>query len=276
MLKFATLPCCTEGVFVQILQSYNCTIVEYSKYRSERTTGENKNWRICEVMKKTNKLMGILLAAMLLWASAVTALAYDQVIIQGGLKYGLDGWTGTATVVGTEGSCGKKLTIPDTVTHNGRVYPVTGIGQGAFCNCRQLVSVELPGMLRHIDEHAFSLCINLASMLLPPTLRVIGDCAFYGCSGLQAVWFMPPSHLEHVGDRAFYGCWSLTGIQLPGSVAFVGEEAFGRSANSVTSEELCGNCGYYEWGGDDSSTEGETDDEEDVFYPALEELPESV
>ena len=73
------------------------------------------------------------------------------------------------------------LVIPDSITYNGSSYPVTNIGDYAFCNCQGLTSVVLPN-----------------------TIRFIGPSAFYHCSGMTSIDF--PNSLVRIDHNAFQGC----------------------------------------------------------------------
>lgn len=44
---------------------------------------------------------------------------------------------------------------------------------------------------------------------------------------------------RHIGYRSFIGCSSLTGVVLPESVEYIGEEAFGRCGNLQRVEYNC-------------------------------------
>ena len=52
-----------------------------------------------------------------------------------------------------------KITIPDTVTYNGKTYAVTSIGSSAFRNCTSLTSITIPDAVTSIGSYAFYNCI---------------------------------------------------------------------------------------------------------------------
>ncbi len=89
------------------------------------------------------------------------------------------------------------LTIPSALGG----YPVSGIGEFAFHNCR-----------------------NLESVSLPEGLRWIGLEAFNGCEGLTAVTM--PDSVTHIHYEAFRGCRNLTSVTIPANVVFIDETAF--------------------------------------------------
>jgi hypothetical protein len=51
------------------------------------------------------------------------------------------------------------VTIPETVTYNGKPYAVTSIGGMAFYGCSGLTSITIPNSVTSIGDFAFSGCI---------------------------------------------------------------------------------------------------------------------
>ena len=104
---------------------------------------------------------------------------------------------GGATVVRIQsrafkGSHAESVTIPDTVTHIGRL---------AFFNCTRLRELHLPKSLKFIDDNAFNNCRRLESLSIPDGTL-------------------------HIERRAFYDCRALRKLYIPDSVGFIGEDAF--------------------------------------------------
>ena len=140
------------------------------------------------------------------------------------------------------------VTIPATVTYNGKTYSVTSIGNSAFYQCSSLKSVTIPNSVTSIGDDAFCLCSGLTSIIIPNSVTSIGDHAFSGCSGLTSVTI--PNSVTSISNYAFSGCSGLTSVTIPGSVTSIGGSAFkGCSGltsitipNSVTS---IGNWAFY-------------------------------
>ena len=135
--------------------------------------------------------------------------------------------------------------ILDSVTYDGKQYPVTAIcdealsgtsfteiripetitnlGRGAFRKCKNLIKVVMPQGITEIPEHCFFDCRKLNSITLPENLLRIGEEAFCCCSSLEEINF-PPT-IEEIGIGAFTAC-DLHEITLPASLVTIGDGAF--------------------------------------------------
>lgn len=82
----------------------------------------------------------------------------------------------------------------------------------------------IPEGTTEIIEMAFEDCKNLISVEIPGSVRVINYGAFYGCTGLTSV--IIPEGVEEIWECAFKGCTSLTGVTLPKSIMQVSFDAF--------------------------------------------------
>ena len=90
------------------------------------------------------------------------------------------------------------IEIPDSVTV---------IGEAAFRNCRNLVSVRLPAGLKELPMDAFRDCFLLDGIVLPETLEVIDDFCFQGCRKLSKVTI--PMSVKTIGHDVFMECESI-------------------------------------------------------------------
>eukprot|EP00980_Cylindrotheca_fusiformis_P011611 scaffold2747_cov104-Cylindrotheca_fusiformis.AAC.1 len=100
----------------------------------------------------------------------------------------------------------------------------TKLGKGAFCECRGLVSVELPEGLQVIEEGLFYGCESLRGIAIPSSLTKIGVDAFNECHGLASVEL--PNGLLELGMYSFYKCYSLETLHVPATVSSIGTFAF--------------------------------------------------
>ncbi len=124
------------------------------------------------------------------------------------------------------------VTIPATVTYNGSTYSVTCIDYGAFYECKELASIDIPNSVTTIGTNAFYECRNLKTISIPNSVTTIGDYAFYKCSALTSINI--PNSVTNIGYGAFNGCTALTSIDIPNSVTTIGNYAFS-SCTALTS-----------------------------------------
>ena len=128
---------------------------------------------------------------------------------------------GTATVTDVNLPEGEsELAIPPSLGG----YPVTGIGEAAFCNWEGLLAVAIPDSVTDIGDYAFSHCIALTNLELPDSVTNIGDYVFQDCGALTNVTL--GSSLERIGKYAFYGCHGLVRLAIPASVVSMGSYPF--------------------------------------------------
>ena len=138
------------------------------------------------------KTLAVLVA---LLSTALTAWPYD--VSYDGIYYTLadrsDG-TGIATVVnnGSFNTYSGNLVIPQSITHNDKVYTVTTIGYQALKNSTELTSVSLPNTIEYMSNEAFAGCTSLTTLTIPPSIFSIYNYVFKGCTGLTSITCMRP------------------------------------------------------------------------------------
>ena len=116
------------------------------------------------------------------------------------------------------------ITIPAYVIHEGYKYPVTAIGQEAFYECENLVSVTIPNSVTSIGLAAFASCSGLKSVSLSNSLKFIGKYAFSNCKSLRTITI--PNSVTTIEDCAFEGCSNLTTASVPKTVKTIGIDVF--------------------------------------------------
>lgn len=64
---------------------------------------------------------------------------------------------------------------------------ITSIGNRAFYDCSNLISIVLPAGITELEDHAFAECSNLTIMSLPAGITFIGDYVFSRCYNFSSI-----------------------------------------------------------------------------------------
>ena len=125
---------------------------------------------------------------------------------------------GTVTITAYEGR-EAFLSIPTKIDG----YPVTGIGDSAFYNCRDIKKVDIPEGVTDIGASAFSWCINLERAALPESLASLAAAAFSWCYSLESIAI--PNNIRVIEDAAFTRS-GLKEVTIPADVKSFGDSCF--------------------------------------------------
>ncbi len=98
------------------------------------------------------------------------------------------------------------------------------IAEGAFRECKNLRSIELPKSLKGIGNLAFAYCGRLKSIVLNDNISTIPFGCFYQCGRLEHVAF--GKNITNVEAYSFGFCNKLKNIELPNSVKYIDCSAF--------------------------------------------------
>ena len=109
----------------------------------------------------------------------------------------------------------KNVVISDGLTH---------IGQYAFSECGNLVSVNIPDGVESIADYAFAACGSLKEIVVPNTVALLGHSVFAQCTGLVEV--VLGENITTMGNGCFDNCHSLVNISLPKALANMGTYCF--------------------------------------------------
>ncbi len=140
-----------------------------------------------------------------------------------------------------------ELIIPDSIIHDGIIYPVTKIESYAFSGCSDLTAVTIPERVTYIGWSTFRNCSSLEMITLPDAITSIGEYAFYNCTGLVTVDM--GDNVASIGEWAFGGCSNLASIVIPDGVSRIRDHTF-RGCSNLTSVTLgsgvtyIGNCAF--------------------------------
>ncbi len=136
--------------------------------------------------------------------------------------------------------------IPESLT----TVTITGgtINYGAFSNCDNLITINLPQNIISIADKAFYNCSKLTNLNVPQSVTSIGTDAFYGCNSLK--YEIYNENLKYLGNwlidtvdttlnevkfkentigiynNAFSQCINITSITIPESITYIGKGAF--------------------------------------------------
>ena len=167
--------------------------------------------------------MKFALLALLVAGTATTAAAYD--FASGGIYYQI---TGSSTVSVTYysssyNSYSGTVTIPSSVTYNGKTYQVTEVGQNAFAYSTGLTAVTIPNSVTTLGRQAFGIT-GLKSITIPNSVTNVDANVFYNCSSLQSVTI--GTGIKTLTNYMFFGCKKLTKVEIPNTVTEIGNATF--------------------------------------------------
>ena len=173
-------------------------------------------------MKKTKQILSVLLSLiMIITAISMMPVGSFAATPESEFSY-TTGSDGTVTITKYNGSA-SNVEIPDTIAGKA----VTAIGDEAFAENENLLSVTIPASVKSIGDYAFDVCYNLASIKFNEGLETIGGGAFELCVSITSIKF--PNSLKTIYDGAFFACDGLDFVNIPASVTYVGNMAFGYS-----------------------------------------------
>lgn len=179
-------------------------------------------------MKKGKKTASLLL--LILFAS-IKSHAYDFEV--DGIYYGYDVNTQSVYVTSGDKDYQGVVTIPSSITFNGKTLDVTAIGQKAFYRCYGVESVSLPNSVTRIEDSAFEGC-GLKTVNIPKGITTIGYFAFAD-SYLTKVFI--PNSVTIISAFAFQPCSQLETVIIEDSETPIEYWDYNSFVNSQSSQE---------------------------------------
>jgi hypothetical protein len=164
----------------------------------------------------TAKRIFLIIALMPVLAVAVNAQQYDP---ESDFSVSRNDDGKSVKITGYNGS---KRTVKIPPKING--VSVTGIGDAAFSNNENIVSIYIPKSVTSIGNEAFFRCTGLSRIVTRNSITSVGNYAFYGCISLPEVTI--PNSVTSIGDAAFSGCTGLASVTIGRGVTRIGESAF--------------------------------------------------
>jgi hypothetical protein len=130
-----------------------------------------------------------------------------------------------------------EITVPATVTHEGRQYRVRGVDDYSFFYCSKLTGITVSEGVEHWGDHQLVRSNNITKLILPSTIKNMKEVPYAYCAkfGKLKTVQLPP--VEAIGDSAFCSCIALTGLTLPEGCRRLGRYALAR-ANKLTTLTL--------------------------------------
>ena len=179
---------------------------------------------------KLTYLFKLLFMIALVEAATFEAFAYDFAV--DGIYYNINGNEVSVTCKdGYYHSYSGSVTIPETVTYNGKTYTVTSISWDAFRNSTGLTKVDIPNTVTSIGFQAFSKCSGLKSLIIPNSVKTIDQRAFEQCTGLNSIDI--GNSVSTIESLAFYGCNNITHVNITDVSAWCQINFLGPDANPL-------------------------------------------
>ena len=154
---------------------------------------------------------------------AIPLVASAQTIKVGQLYYSINS-NGTVSVVPGPNKYSGSIIVPDSVSYNGKNYPVASLASKAFDGNDQVTSISLPNTITSIGSWCFS-GTKIKSIKLPSNLNSLSTGTFSNCSSLENI--LVGDNLEYIsGTMVFFACTKLKEIKLPGIISISSEGVF--------------------------------------------------
>ena len=109
--------------------------------------------------------------------------------------------SGTIALVNSDGDSTNQIDNPYNIVAieigtGTTATPVTSIGEYAFYDCSDLMSVTIGNGVTSIGGRAFGYCSSLESVMIPDSVTSIGSQAFSNCSDLTNMTI--PNSVEYI------------------------------------------------------------------------------
>ncbi len=200
-------------------------------------------------MKKTKKLLAIVMCMVMMMSFTVTAWADSE---YNGFVYKIISGANVVEIIGFNDTEKENVNVPYAIggmaviqigqsafMNNATVRNMTfsknllGISDNAMYGMKALESVTLPQNLKILGRSAFSYCSALESVNFETnSLSVISDYTFYGCTKLNSV--ILSNSIVELDDYCFAQCMSLDKIYIPDSVSVIADTVFYSTKNGLT------------------------------------------
>lgn len=117
-----------------------------------------------------------LLLSLILVVSKIEATGFITV---DGLKFLVDTDKQEATLVANDYS--GDIIVPESVSMDGKNYPVTVFTNKCFANCTKLRSIVIPNSVKKLESDCFFGCALLNKIEIPNSVEELGYSCFENC-----------------------------------------------------------------------------------------------
>ena len=128
--------------------------------------------------------------------------------------------------IGENAFSGNKELSSLTISDN-----VTSINERAFADCK-LKIIKLPKRLKYLGDSAFFNCTNLVSLSIPGGIKTIEFNTCYNCKSLSKIDIH--EGVNFIDSYSFDNCLSLVNLNLPGSLTTIGRGNFSNCENLIS------------------------------------------
>ena len=122
----------------------------------------------------------------------------------------------------------EQVIMQEREKEDGTIEGVEYIGEMAFQNCENLITVQMANSVKEIERYAFYHCEKLQNITLSDNIKVLKTHTFSDCTSLTKIEL--PKNLEEIEARAFFKC-NLKEITLPKNLEKMGNDVFGQNKN---------------------------------------------
>ena len=176
-------------------------------------------------MKKTKKLLSLIVVFVLLISVSVVSFSADTIYIVNGYSYSVVNNTSISLVDWDHEQ--PNLSVPDMLANR---YFIS-VANWAFENDTDLKSVDLSQAehLNRIGMYAFSGCTEIeGEMIIPQSVTRIGEHAFDNCNKLETLDY---NGSADVPEYCFYNCSSLKSVSIAEGAKSISYFAFANCSN---------------------------------------------
>lgn len=176
-------------------------------------------------MKKTKKILSLIVVFVLLISASVVSFSADTIYIVNGYSYSVVNNTSISLVDWDHEQ--PNLSVPDMLANR---YFIS-VANWAFENDTDLKSVDLSQAehLNRIGMYAFSGCTEIeGDMIIPQSVTRIGEHAFDNCNKLETLDY---NGSADVPEYCFYNCSSLKSVSIAEGAKSISYFAFANCSN---------------------------------------------